>query len=91
MNESPNGYRFESTIGKVNVLIPMKKQLPRSRVARSHCTPEYRVNYSLVLPRIKLKVDYEKQLKYEKEKYKRRVPLTKPFYYERAHIKPSLY
>ena len=42
---------YKRNISK-NGLIPMNKQLPRCSNITYSCSPEYKVNYSLVLPRI---------------------------------------
>lgn len=83
-------YNVLNTIGKkVRGLIPMKIQLPRNQLREIPCLPEYHVDYSYVFPKIKLTVDYNKELKFIKEKYKRRVPLTQPVLYSKAQNKLS--
>lgn len=60
-------------------LISMDKQLSRNKTITSNSVPEYNLNYSLVLPRVPMKVDYKREIKYHKYKFKRRLPLMKPF------------
>ena len=74
-----------------NGLIPMNKQLPRCNNATYSCSPEYKVNYSLVLPRIPMKVNYDKELKYFRCKLKRKIPLVKPFRIKKHFINSSFY
>ena len=70
-----------NTQKEVRGLIPMAKQLARSQSPTGLYLPEYKVNYKLILPRIQLKVNYNKEVKDVNEKYKRRIPLIKPYNY----------
>eukprot|EP00826_Nyctotherus_ovalis_P063670 TRINITY_DN9338_c0_g4_i1.p2 TRINITY_DN9338_c0_g4~~TRINITY_DN9338_c0_g4_i1.p2 ORF type:complete len:139 (+),score=20.30 TRINITY_DN9338_c0_g4_i1:548-964(+) len=76
--------RVKENVRKVRGLIPMAKQLARSESPPALYLPDYKVDYKLVLPRIQLKVNYQRQIKDVENKYKRRIPLTEPYNYKKA-------
>ena len=65
---------------KVKGALRMDQQLPRKNLPPQPAVPNYTPSYKLVLPRVTIPVDYQKDIKrHHNRKHKGRVPLLTPW------------